>query len=254
MVLALTPKQAGRNLGIFETNKLASTHLAGALMAFYVDIEFTGRTCTTTSFSLPFYYFSQLLSSFLVICNLLLLCNLCLTLWCLRAIGSSSFYDKFTHRYHIASLLKYLWTIPDYHVSIAIAASDPATFLKFVNALVNDAIFLLDESLSKLSDIRNYQIEMQDRATWVQQEAVPPPSPVSRACRVVRRVCCVGAHVVCCGIDWMPLNDKTVRRKRGQSASSTSAAWNGRSRLICCWAMRPSTCCTTSPPTSSTHS
>jgi hypothetical protein len=109
--------------------------------------------------------------------------------------GSSSFYDKFTHRYHIASLLKYLWTIPDYHVSIAIAASDPATFLKFVNALVNDAIFLLDESLSKLSDIRNYQIEMQDRATWVQQEAVPPPSPVCRVSCVVCRVSCVVCRV-----------------------------------------------------------
>jgi hypothetical protein len=56
VVLALTPKQAGRNLGIFETNKLASTHLAGALMAFYVDIEFTGRTCTP-SFSLPIIVF-----------------------------------------------------------------------------------------------------------------------------------------------------------------------------------------------------
>lgn len=56
MVLALTPKQAGRNLGIFETNKLASTHLAGALMAFYVDIEFTGRTCTLIFFAYYCFY------------------------------------------------------------------------------------------------------------------------------------------------------------------------------------------------------
>jgi hypothetical protein len=46
VVLALTPKHAGKNLAVFETNKLASTHLASALMAFYVDIEFTGRACT----------------------------------------------------------------------------------------------------------------------------------------------------------------------------------------------------------------
>jgi ubiquitin conjugation factor E4 B len=88
-------------------------------------------------------------------------------------------------------LVKYLWKIPDYHVSIAAAASDPGTFLKFVNALVNDAIFLLDESLSKLSDIRNYQIEMQDRATWAQQE------PVSASLALFLSVCvCVCVRAV----------------------------------------------------------
>lgn len=53
-------------------------------------------------------------------------------------------------------------------------SSDPSLFLKFVNAIINDAIFLLDESLSKLTEIRNYQLEMQDRATWLAQEAVQP--------------------------------------------------------------------------------
>jgi len=126
VLLSLTPKQADK-LDIYGANKLASTHLPTALMSFYVDIEFTGR--------------------------------------------SSSFYDKFTHRYHIASLVKYLWQLPDYRSSIANAASDSSNFLKFVNAIINDAIYLLDESLSKLSEIRSYQIEMQNKEAWSQQDA-----------------------------------------------------------------------------------
>jgi len=51
--------------------------------------------------------------------------------------------------------------------------SDSSNFLKFVNAIINDAIYLLDESLSKLSEIRSYQIEMQNKEAWSQQDAVP---------------------------------------------------------------------------------
>jgi len=39
------------------------------------------------------------------------------------------------------------------------------TFVRFVNMLLNDSIFLLDESLDKLVKIRGYQEEMAS-ATW----------------------------------------------------------------------------------------
>lgn len=42
---------------------------------------------------------------------------------------------------------------------------EPAIFLRFVNLLMNDAIFLLDESLNNLRQIRDLQ-EAQDRGDW----------------------------------------------------------------------------------------
>lgn len=52
LLLSLTPKQLGRKLNLYEANKLAATHLPAALMAFYVDIEFTGSTHTLNCIAL----------------------------------------------------------------------------------------------------------------------------------------------------------------------------------------------------------
>ncbi len=38
--------------------------------------------------------------------------------------------------------------------------------------IINDSIYLLDESLSKLSEIRGYQVAMQSPAEWNQQDPV----------------------------------------------------------------------------------
>lgn len=47
-----------------------------------------------------------------------------------------------------------------------IEAVEPPIFLRFINLLINDAIFLLDESLSNLQQIRTLQ-EAQDNGEWV---------------------------------------------------------------------------------------
>lgn len=39
-------------------------------------------------------------------------------------------------------------------------------FIRFVNLLVNDVTYLLDESISKLADINRHQIQMADTAGW----------------------------------------------------------------------------------------
>lgn len=39
-------------------------------------------------------------------------------------------------------------------------------FVKFVNLMINDVTYLLDESLSELTQIHNIQVEMDDKATW----------------------------------------------------------------------------------------
>lgn len=44
-------------------------------------------------------------------------------------------------------------------------------FVRFANMLVNDATYLLDESLSKLASIKSMQTEMADRSAWEARDA-----------------------------------------------------------------------------------
>ena len=73
---------------------------------------------------------------------------------------SSQFYDKFNIRYNISQILKAIWT-HEMHISQIIKISrDSDFFVRFVNLLMNDTTFLLDESLSKLKEIGTIQQEI----------------------------------------------------------------------------------------------
>ena len=39
-------------------------------------------------------------------------------------------------------------------------------FVRFVNLMINDVTYLMDESLSELTQIHSIQVEMEDKATW----------------------------------------------------------------------------------------
>jgi ubiquitin conjugation factor E4 B len=39
-------------------------------------------------------------------------------------------------------------------------------FVRFINLMINDVTYLMDESLSDLTQIHNIQVEMDDKATW----------------------------------------------------------------------------------------
>ena len=45
-------------------------------------------------------------------------------------------------------------------------ARDAPRFVRFVNMLINDSIYAMDEALSKLKDIRDTQNAMADEAAW----------------------------------------------------------------------------------------
>ncbi|XP_037957885.1 ubiquitin conjugation factor E4 A isoform X2 [Teleopsis dalmanni] len=87
---------------------------------------------------------------------------------------SVQFEQKFNYRRPMYAIMEFLWTKPD-HVQcfkdLATEAEEnmeniePPLFLRFINLLINDAIFLLDESLSNLQQIRQLQ-EMQDSSEW----------------------------------------------------------------------------------------
>lgn len=80
--------------------------------------------------------------------------------------SSSEFYDKFSIRYHISLILKSMWESPVHRASIVNESNNGKQFVKFVNMLMNDTTFLLDESLESLKRIHEVQELMSDQTSW----------------------------------------------------------------------------------------
>lgn len=80
--------------------------------------------------------------------------------------SSSEFYDKFSIRYHISLILKSMWDSPVHRTSIVNESNNGKQFVKFVNMLMNDTTFLLDESLESLKRIHEVQELMSDTSAW----------------------------------------------------------------------------------------
>lgn len=87
---------------------------------------------------------------------------------------SVQFEQKFNYRRPMYVIMDYLWSIEEqrecFKKLAAVAldqmeAVNPPIFLRFINLLINDAIFLLDESLSNLQQIRQLQ-HAQDNGDW----------------------------------------------------------------------------------------
>lgn len=131
--------QGGRTEILYSkimANSIAELHLPSSLMKFYTDVEVTG--------------------------------------------ASTEFYDKFTIRYHISIIIKSMWSSPLhrymilhersflifqldcnlsfpnhvyfilFRMSIVNESKSGKQFVRFVNMLMNDTTFLLDESLDSL--------------------------------------------------------------------------------------------------------
>uniref|UniRef100_A0A3Q3IRH7 Ubiquitin conjugation factor E4 A n=1 Tax=Monopterus albus TaxID=43700 RepID=A0A3Q3IRH7_MONAL len=84
------------------------------------------------------------------------------------------FEQKFNYRRPMYPILKYMWSKENYRESIKhladyasqnLEAMNPPLFLRFLNLLMNDAIFLLDEAIQYLSKIKVLQLE-RDRGEW----------------------------------------------------------------------------------------
>ena len=80
--------------------------------------------------------------------------------------SSSEFYDKFSIRYHISLILKSMWDSPVHRESIINESNNGKQFVKFINMLMNDTTFLLDESLESLKRIHEIQELMSDLRAW----------------------------------------------------------------------------------------
>ncbi|KAI7901309.1 ubiquitin elongating factor core-domain-containing protein [Cokeromyces recurvatus] len=80
--------------------------------------------------------------------------------------ASSQFYDKFNIRYNISHIMKTIWNHPAHRAKLREESQNSETFTRFVNMLMSDVTYLMDESLSKLSEIHQIQLEMSDKASW----------------------------------------------------------------------------------------
>lgn len=66
---------------------------------------------------------------------------------------AGQFYIKFNMRQYIGDILAYCWKIPAHREawkSFAAAEGGRGPYLRFANMIINDAIYLLDESLKKV--------------------------------------------------------------------------------------------------------
>ncbi|KZS93704.1 hypothetical protein SISNIDRAFT_474241 [Sistotremastrum niveocremeum HHB9708] len=71
----------------------------------------------------------------------------------------TQFYDKFSAR-DIAYILKAVWNNPAHRDALKRESLNLDKFVRFINLMMNDVTFLLDESVSKLTEIHNIEIEM----------------------------------------------------------------------------------------------
>ncbi|KAH9298077.1 hypothetical protein KI387_029759, partial [Taxus chinensis] len=83
----------------------------------------------------------------------------------------TQFYDKFNIRHHIAELLEYLWQVPSHRNAWKGIArtQEKGMYLNFLNFLINDSIFLLDESFNMISELKKMEAEMENTVEWEQR-------------------------------------------------------------------------------------
>lgn len=102
---------------------------------------------------------------------------------------STEFYDKFTIRYHISHLFKSMWDSPIHRQVMITESKSGKQFVKFVNMLMNDTTFLLDECLENLKRIHQTQVLMLNETAWAdlgseqQQNRLQQLSTDERQCR-----------------------------------------------------------------------
>ncbi|KAK6336050.1 hypothetical protein TWF730_003421 [Orbilia blumenaviensis] len=84
----------------------------------------------------------------------------------------TQFYDKFNIRYNISQVVKSIWRNQTYREKLAQESRlNPDFFVRFVALLLNDVTFLLDESLSKLTEIHRLQNELEGESNDARSRA-----------------------------------------------------------------------------------
>lgn len=83
----------------------------------------------------------------------------------------TQFYDKFNIRYEIFQIIKCVWTNDFYKDQLGRQSrTDRPFFVRFVNLLLNDATYVLDEALSKFPKIHDVEKELRENQGLTQEE------------------------------------------------------------------------------------
>nr|AEK06332.1 UBE4B-II splice isoform II [Danio rerio] len=78
--------------------------------------------------------------------------------------ATSEFYDNI--RYHISTIFKSLWQNINHQGTFLEEFNSGKQFVRYINMLINDTTFLLDESLESLKRIHEIQEEMKNKEQW----------------------------------------------------------------------------------------
>lgn len=83
----------------------------------------------------------------------------------------TQFYDKFNIRYEIFQIIKCVWSNDFYKDQLGRQSRvERQFFVRFVNLLLNDATYVLDEALSKFPKIHDLQIELRENQGFSQED------------------------------------------------------------------------------------
>ncbi|GAX74152.1 hypothetical protein CEUSTIGMA_g1601.t1 [Chlamydomonas eustigma] len=120
--------QVGSSLqSLFQGHPMVLEHMVPTLLRLYVDVEFTDQ--------------------------------------------HNQFYQKFSLRQGIAEVLQYLWNQPSHREvwrKYALREGHgTGEYVRFCNMLISDSIYLLDDSLKKLQDIKEKENIMGDPIRWL---------------------------------------------------------------------------------------
>ncbi|XP_075258173.1 ubiquitin conjugation factor E4 B-like [Convolutriloba macropyga] len=81
--------------------------------------------------------------------------------------GTNEFYDKFSIRYHLTIIFQSMWNHPSHKLSMVNTLnSEGKEIVRFVNLLINDTTFLLDESLECIKRIHETQQLIKNTSEW----------------------------------------------------------------------------------------
>ena len=81
-------------------------------------------------------------------------------------VEHTGYYDKMSHRSHIASLLKYLWESKEHRPAFRRITQNKTSFIKFANGIMNETNSLMASIMEKLPEIRRVQLQMVNPQEW----------------------------------------------------------------------------------------
>ncbi|CAN0225032.1 unnamed protein product, partial [Hapterophycus canaliculatus] len=81
-------------------------------------------------------------------------------------VEHTGFYEKLTHRFYIAAILKYLWRSTEHRSTFRRISRDTGKFVRFANGLMNESNSLVASVMEKLPEVRAVQLQMRDPAQW----------------------------------------------------------------------------------------